>query len=45
MRLASWMPFAVAQELREELLGVQVSKATARRATEACVWGGSPGSV
>jgi hypothetical protein len=36
VRLASWMPFAAAQQLLEELLGVQVSKATARRATEAC---------
>lgn len=33
MRLASWMPYARAQELLEDLLGVQVSKATARRAT------------
>ena len=33
MRLASWMPFASAQELLEDLLGVRVSKATARRAT------------
>jgi hypothetical protein len=36
VRLASWMPFAAAQELLQDLLGVQVSKATARRATEAC---------
>lgn len=36
MRLASWMPFAAAQEVLQDLLGVQVSKATARRATEAC---------
>jgi hypothetical protein len=35
VRLASWMPFAAAQELLHDLLGVQVSKATARRATEA----------
>src|SRR5437763_10315638 len=35
VRLASWMPFAAAQELLEDLLGVQVSTATARRATEA----------
>src|SRR6184192_4100578 len=33
VRLASWMPFAQAQELLEDLLGVRVSKATARRAT------------
>lgn len=33
VRLASWMPFAAAQELLADLLGVQVSKATARRAT------------
>ena len=33
VRLASWMPFACAQELLADLLGVQVSKATARRAT------------
>ena len=33
VRLASWMPFEAAQELLEDLLGVQVSKATARRAT------------
>src|SRR6266852_8925279 len=32
-RLASWMPFEPARELLEELVGVQVSKATARRAT------------
>lgn len=32
-RLASWMPFEPACELLEELLGVRVSKATARRAT------------
>ncbi|TME60180.1 MAG: hypothetical protein E6I59_14460, partial [Chloroflexi bacterium] len=32
-RLASWMPFESAQELLEELVGVRVSKATARRAT------------
>ena len=31
-RLASWMPYAPAQELLEELVGVRVSKATARRA-------------
>jgi hypothetical protein len=32
-RLASWMPYARAQELLEDLVGVQVSKATARRTT------------
>src|SRR5437763_9347549 len=32
-RLASWMPYASAQELLQDLLGVRVSKATARRAT------------
>src|SRR2546429_5212052 len=32
-RVASWMPCESAQELREELVGVRVSKATARRAT------------
>jgi hypothetical protein len=32
-RLASWMPFEPARELLAELVGVQVSKATARRAT------------
>ena len=33
VRLSSWTPYASAQELLEDLLGVQVSKATARRAT------------
>jgi hypothetical protein len=33
VRLSTWMPYASAQELLEEMLGVQVSKATARRAT------------
>jgi hypothetical protein len=33
VRLASWMPYASAQELLQDLLGMQVSKATARRAT------------
>jgi hypothetical protein len=33
VRLASWMPFERARELLEDLLGVRVSKATARRAT------------
>ncbi len=33
MRLASWMPFEQAQELLQDVLGMQVSKATARRVT------------
>ena len=33
VRLASWMPYAPAQELLQDLVGIQVSKATARRAT------------
>src|SRR5690242_5825167 len=33
VRLATWMPYAQAQELLADLLGIQVSKATARRAT------------
>jgi hypothetical protein len=33
VRLASWMSFEAAQELLRDLLGVQVSTATARRAT------------
>src|SRR5579859_2249741 len=33
VRLATWMPFQPARELLEELVGVQVSKSTARRAT------------
>lgn len=33
VRLACWMSFEAAQELLQDLLGVQVSKATARRAT------------
>jgi hypothetical protein len=32
-RLASWMPYAPARKLLKDLLGVQVSKPTARRAT------------
>jgi hypothetical protein len=32
-RLASWMPFEPARELLQEVLGIQVSKATARRTT------------
>jgi hypothetical protein len=33
VRLASWMPFEQARDLLQELLGIQVSKATAHRAT------------
>jgi hypothetical protein len=33
VRLSTWMPYESAWELLQELLGVQVSKATARRAT------------
>jgi hypothetical protein len=33
VRLATWMPYAQAQELLADLLGIQVSKATTRRAT------------
>jgi len=33
VRLSSWMPYAQAEELLQDLLGIQVSKATARRAT------------
>ncbi len=33
VRLASWMPFDQARELLNDLLGIQVSKATVRRAT------------
>ena len=32
-RLSTWMPYASARELLEDLLGMRVSKATARRAT------------
>jgi hypothetical protein len=32
-RLASWMPYAPARDLLQDLVGIQVSKATARRAT------------
>src|SRR5258708_39175584 len=32
-RLASWMPFEQAREFLQDLVGIQVSKATARRAT------------
>ncbi len=42
VRLASWMPYAQAQELLSDLVGIQVSKATARRATldtgQAALW-------
>ena len=42
VRLATWMPYAQAQELLSDLVGIQVSKATARRATlhtgEAALW-------
>jgi hypothetical protein len=33
VRLSTWMPYESARELLEDLLGVQVSKASARRAT------------
>ncbi|HET8854172.1 MAG TPA: ISKra4 family transposase [Ktedonobacteraceae bacterium] len=33
VQLASWMPFEQARDLLQEVLGLQVSKATARRAT------------
>jgi hypothetical protein len=33
VRLSSWMPYESARELLQDLLGMQVSKATARRAT------------
>jgi hypothetical protein len=33
VRLSTWMPYASAGELLEDLLGMRVSKATARRAT------------
>jgi hypothetical protein len=33
VRLASWMPFEQARDMLQELVGMQVSKATARRAT------------
>ncbi len=33
VRLASWMPYASARELLKDLVGIQVSKATARRLT------------
>src|SRR5258708_34600234 len=32
-RLASWMPFEQARELLQDLVGMRVSKATARRMT------------
>jgi hypothetical protein len=34
VHLSSWMPFERAAQMRECLLGVQVSEATARRLTE-----------
>src|SRR5258708_13739965 len=33
VRLASWMPYAPARELLKDLVGIQVSQATARRLT------------
>src|SRR2546425_12517283 len=33
VRLASWMPFEQARELLQDLVGMRVSKATARRMT------------
>jgi hypothetical protein len=36
VRLATWMPFEDAREMLQEVLGIQVSKATARRMTLAC---------
>jgi hypothetical protein len=33
LRLASWMPYAQAREMLQDLVGIQVSKATARGAT------------
>ncbi len=33
VRLATWMPFEPARDLLQDLLGIQVSKATVRRAT------------
>src|SRR5207245_8974263 len=33
VRLASWMPFEQAREVLQDVLGMQVSKATAHRAT------------
>jgi hypothetical protein len=33
VRLSTWMPFEQARELLQDLVGIQVSKATARRAT------------
>src|SRR6266700_1497231 len=42
VRMATWMPYAQAQELLSDLVGIQVSKATARRATldtgQAALW-------
>jgi hypothetical protein len=36
VRLSSWMPFEDARELLQEVVGIRVSKATARRLTLAC---------
>jgi hypothetical protein len=36
VRLSSWMPFEAARELLQEVVGIRVSKATARRMTLAC---------
>jgi len=33
VRLSSWMPFKDAGKMLQEVLGIQVSKATARRMT------------
>ncbi len=33
VRLSSWMPYECAREFLQEMLGIQVSKASARRAT------------
>src|SRR5260370_41469135 len=35
VRVASWMPVEQAREFLQDLVGIQVSKATARRATRA----------
>jgi len=45
VRLTSWMPFERAREVLEDLVGMRVSKATARRATLATGEGGSTGRV
>ncbi len=36
VRLSTWMPFEDARELLQEMVGIRVSKATARRMTLAC---------